>query len=243
MYSKIKKVYGWIQESYKNSIITKKHSSELIWANVFHDSINDRPWLKNLPLSPGRMACNYSFLYILTKTLINIKPKRILEFGLGESSKLISTIITYELTESIHHIVEHDHEWISFFSNNYSLSNNSKIIQSDLIVNNINQLPHYSYDNISDKLNSDYDLYVIDGPFGSKENSRREIIDFAKRLQKDNNFIIIVDDYNRQGEKDTVEELLSTLKKRDFKIFTGIYSGNKDQIIITTEKHRFMTKL
>jgi hypothetical protein len=111
--------------------------------------------------------------------LITCKPKRIIEFGLGESSKLISSFVLNELTDTQHHIIEHDPEWISFFSENFTLSKNSKIIQRDLVIKNGNELPHYSYDNLLEKIVIDYDLYIIDGPFGSKENSRNDIIKLA----------------------------------------------------------------
>lgn len=77
-------------------------SKEIEWAHIYHDTIRGRKWLEELAISPGRHAANYSFLCILTKILADFKPKKIIEFGLGESSKLISSFIVNELKESTH---------------------------------------------------------------------------------------------------------------------------------------------
>lgn len=247
MISKAKKLYIDLFQIVKNNNKTIKiaqaHSSEAVWANVFHDTIKGRKWLENLPLSPGRMACNYSFLFVLTKILMTSKPKKIVEFGLGESSKLISAFIKNELTDTLHHIVEHDSEWVSFFKINNTLSDNTSIIDTKLIVQNNQSFTHYSYDNLAEKIGSDYDLYIVDGPFGSNENSRLDIISIAERFTSTNDFIIMIDDHHRLGEKQTATKLISMLEKKGIEIYSGIYCGNKDQIVITTHKYRFLTSL
>ncbi len=246
MITKLKKLYSSLFQQVKNSNQTirdvKANSAEVVWAHVFHDTIKGRKWLQELALSPGRMACNYSLLFVLTKILINCKPKRIIEFGLGETSKLISAFINNELSQSIHHIIEHDKEWISFFLDNHSLSQNSKIIECSLVVNN-NASPHYSYNHLAEKITSDYDVYIIDGPFGSKQNSRLDIISIAERFNANDQFIIIFDDCQREGEKQTVAELIKVIEKRGITVHKGLYSGDKDQIVIATNKFRFITSL
>src|SRR5688500_5133211 len=86
----------------------KARNAELEWAHIFHDTIKDKKWLRNLGISPGRWAGNYSFLYVLVKILSEYKPKKIIEFGLGESSKIVSSFLNNELQNSTHLIVEQD---------------------------------------------------------------------------------------------------------------------------------------
>ena len=92
------------------NIITRilHQSLEIEWAHVYHDSIRDKPYLQNLSLNIGRWAGNYAFFYLLNRILFETKPKRILELGLGESSKLISVYIENILVNSEHLIFEHN---------------------------------------------------------------------------------------------------------------------------------------
>ena len=94
---------------------------ELHWAHIYHDSIRGKVWLENQPLNIGRWAGNYAFFYLLNRILSDVKPKSILEFGLGESTKFISCFLKNELTETKHIVVENDKKWIEFFNFNYKI--------------------------------------------------------------------------------------------------------------------------
>ena len=199
--------------------------------------------MENLSLSPGRMAGNYSFLYILTKILINCKPQKILELGLGESTKLISEFIKNELTSSTHFVVEHDNSWISFFNNSYKLSNNSHVIQCELNQKHVKGYQTNSYSNLIEKAGYDFDFYVIDGPFGSSEYSRYDIVTISENFSINQKFIILIDDYSRKGEKQTTQDLLDLFNNKGIESYSGVYSGDKDQIIIVSKEFKFLTTL
>ena len=221
----------------------KNQLAELEWAHIYHDTIKDREWLKNLSLSPGRWAANYSFLYIIVRILSEYKPKRVLEFGLGESSKIVSSFLENALHESSHLIIEQDQNWIESFQSRFNLSPKSVILYLPLDEKNIKGFPVTSYNNIKGKVTEIFDLYIIDGPFGSENFSRYDIHLLAEKLNVDDEFIIIIDDYNRQGEKETVTDLLNQLAAKGLKMHTGVYKGNKSQIIIATKKYRFATSM
>lgn len=217
----------------------KLQNSELEWAHIYHDTIKDKIWLKDLAVSPGRWAVGYSFLYILARILSDYKPKRILEFGLGESTKVISSFLENNLVNSKHCILEQDSEWVNIFNSRFSLSPNSELIYLPLVTKEIKGYHVNSYDGIEEKVNGVFDLYVVDGPFGSAHFSRYDICKIIEELEPCNEFIIIIDDYNREGEKQTVKEIIKTFEKKGIKIYTGIYTGTKSQIILATEKYRF----
>lgn len=86
-----------------------KLNSEIYYANVFHDSIKNSEWL-NITLSLSSRAIGYPFAYILFKTLDVIKPKKILELGLGQSTKIITEYVNH-FDNISHDIVEHNQEW------------------------------------------------------------------------------------------------------------------------------------
>ena len=63
--------------------------NELLKAEVFNSTIADSEWLRYKSFSPGRWAVDYALLYTLYRTLTAMKPTKIIEFGLGQSSKMI----------------------------------------------------------------------------------------------------------------------------------------------------------
>ena len=124
----------------QNELIISQ-SAELEWANIYHDTIRDKEWLKNLAISPGRWAGNYSFLYVLVKILSDYRPDKILELGLGESSEIVSSFLDNYLSNSKHLIVEQDENWINSFSSKFQLSKKSEVIHLKLGIKTVNNNP------------------------------------------------------------------------------------------------------
>jgi len=68
----------------------KKGVDECQYGNIFSSSIINHPWLQDKSFSPSGASANYSFLYILLKILDTVVPSSVLEFGIGETSKMTS---------------------------------------------------------------------------------------------------------------------------------------------------------
>lgn len=217
--------------------------NELLWASIYHDSIRDKEWLNKLSLNVGRWAVGYPFLYILNRVLSDFKPKNILELGLGESSKVISSYLEHYLIDSFQHIIEHDDMWLKYFNTRFVLSKRSSVDILPLIENSVKDKKYLGYKDIGNFITRKYDLYCIDGPFGSEEFSRYDIVNIATKFNKDDEFIIIFDDYDRCGEKMTVVDLLDVLKSKNMLFYTGIYSGEKEVFVIGTQKYKYITSL
>lgn len=218
-------------------------NEELVWASVYHDSIRGKKEIENLPLNIGRWAGNYSFFYILNRILSDYQPQRILEFGLGESSKFVSTYLDNYLLHAEHLIIEQDSNWKLIFENNFKLSPRSNIKVLPLIKKKFNEFEYNGYEDIEKSINSKFDLYIIDGPFGSKNYSRFDIFTIAEKLTEKDHFIIIIDDYNRSGEQETTWELLKMLESKKIKIHYADYKGVKSVRVLGTEKYKYILSL
>lgn len=216
---------------------------ELNWADVFHDSIRGKDFLEKLPLNIGRMAGGYCLFYLLNRILSDCRPKKILELGLGESSKFISAYLNHQLTDSVHLIIEDNESWIKNFKGNFKLSNRSQILHTGLKDFVKHGFETKCYDGLDEIENQKFDLYIIDGPVGCDRYSRQNALDFVNVFQPNDNFIIIFDDSNRKGEKDTVNELLDTLTKRGIKFYTNELVGVKNVTVIVTELYRFIASV
>lgn len=217
-------------------------SNELLWANIFRDTIQGSSWFVKQNVSPGRWALGYPALYILYRILNDVKPKSILEFGLGESSKL-----TYQYKISSEDvklmIIEQDDNWLHFFSeNNFDVKEYTRILpikKETFLGHEIN-----IYDGLLESINErKYNLILIDGPWGSPNYSRKQILDIIENDLLDKEFIILIDDSHRIGEQQTISELKKKLQNKKNEFVEGCYSGQKSISLICSENYKFITSL
>ena len=226
-----------IQEEIKNQTL------ELEWAHIYHDSIRGKDYLEKLPLNIGRWAGNYAFFYILNRVLNDHRPTNIIEFGLGESTKMISTYLKNELLESKHLVVEQNQDWLNHFSSRFKLTENTevKIHPQKTIVQKEREINVYS--DLDAYYKNDYDLFVIDGPIGSKTKSRIDILEFVKHANSASQFIIIMDDCHRKGEFNTFVNIGKALKDKGIEYASNTFVGTKTVGVIATEKYKWITSI
>lgn len=220
---------------------------EILWANIFHDSIIGSEWLRGQSFAPGRAAIGYPTLYALYRILDEFQPQRILEMGLGQSTKMISAYAKWKekKNETCEHIViEHDQSWIDFYTKKNEVSKNTKIFQLDLVqayvpMENGEETSVNLYKDFGQRLgDKKYDLIFIDGPFGSPIYSRIDILDILPEcLEK--SFIIMLDDAQRQGEDNTVKMIKQAILNDGRKLAFGYYTGQKSTAIITSKNLHF----
>ncbi|CAM3645967.1 hypothetical protein FLGE108171_08010 [Flavobacterium gelidilacus] len=240
MIGKIKEILKEFKNKQKYIV---KQNDELLWASVFHDSIRGKKSLEELPLNIGRWAGSYALFYVLNRILNDYQPKRILEFGLGESSKFVSTYLDNYLLDSEHLILEQDANWATIFENKFKVSSRTSLKVLPLLKKKYKEFEYNGYENIEHTINSNFDLYIIDGPFGSPNYSRFDIYNLAEKLTNQDDFIIIMDDYHRIGERQTTDELLSMFEAKNIKIYLAVYKGLKSVMIIATEKYKYISSL
>ena len=239
----LKKINALIQENRDNQNKIYLQTQELEWASVYHDSIRGNKWLEELPLNIGRWAGNYSFFYVLNRILKDFKPNSILELGLGESTKLVSAYLDNYLTNTKHLVVEQDENWKNLFVQNFQISPRTKISICPSEKLEVKGFETNIYKDLDKTLIEEFDLYLVDGPNGSHHYSRYDIVNLASDFKPEAQFIILIDDYDRQGERETVIELRRVLERQNIVFFENIYAGNKSVIVISTEKYKYATSL
>ena len=235
------------------------NSEELVWAQVFHDACNGCEWLmpETLSLSPGRWAVGYNYLYPLFRILDEFRPKNILELGLGQSSKVIARYAESKIAGSgcSYTIIEHDKQWSDFFQQRTPLPPCASIkniaLETHVFDDGKTSCLVYQYEEKEFssliKTGGRYDLISIDAPFGSDTlspyvYSRIDIITHIPScLAK--HFVVIIDDYNRKGEKYTADLIMRKLKEYGIRYFSGEYWGIKGTIVIVSEDLRFLCSL
>lgn len=220
----------------------KRKINEVYWGLVFNNSIADSPWLLKKQFNPGRWAAGYPLLYILYRIYNDIKPTNILEFGLGESTKL-----AYQYNQANPQskltVIEQDSNWLHFFSEQiHNIAPNTILL--DMGKRSVKGYTVQEYTGLIEKISGQkFDLISIDGPYGSNHYSRHQVVDMIENDLVADDFIIILDDYERRGERETGTDIKKTLKRKNKSFEEGVYSGEKDSLIVCSPKYKFLCSL
>jgi len=223
----------------------QRSAAEAVWALTFNSVSCDSDWLIKKNFSAGRWAVGYPALYIMFRVLNEARPKRILELGLGQSTRMIGQYVAAH--EDVEHIVvEHDPSWIEFCKNDFALTERTQMLQCDRIMEPYKEADEVRvFEGLSEKLaGKKFDFIVIDAPLGGdmKHYSR---IDVLKMLPDclEERFVILLDDTNRPGEIATLKEMKSKLEKNSIDFASGDYRGDKSTSILCSSDISFFTSL
>ena len=218
---------------------------ELNFADLFHDTIEQSPWLKNKSFSLFGWAANYSFIYTLYRILDKVNPRNILEMGLGQTTRLTSQYIAHKQPSAHLNVCEHNQDWINIYKEELPASDNIRINHLDLEYFDYEGKKNDKYKDMNKLANNQkFDLIIIDGPVGGGKNlPRSNILDLIKNGCIAEDFIIIFDDAERGGEKTTISKAKELLTAQKIDFFSFERSGIKRQHIITSQSRSFVQYL
>ncbi len=215
---------------------------ELNFADLLHDTIINSTWLKDKSFSLHGWAANYSFIYMLYRILDKAKPQHILEMGMGQTSRLTSQYITYGNPDATLDIIENDAGWIETYQSQLAKTENIKVHQREVEFFTYDNTECRKYKNLQEIVdNQKYDLIIIDGPLGANQVlPRSNVLDLIKSHNLADNFIIIFDDTERKGEKNTVAHTVEILKEQNIESTVFHRNGVKAQTYITSSSRAFI---
>ena len=234
-----------VERTQRQSAEGARFASETVWAETFNNAVSGSAWLKNTAFSPGRWAVGYPVLYVIYRVLNETRPKRILELGLGQSTRMIGQYAaTHEGVEHI--VVEHDPEWVSFFKNDFVLSERTEILQLDREM-----VPYKEAEAVrvfkgfrEALAGKKFDFIFIDAPLGGDmpQYARIDVLGLLPECLSED-FVIMIDDAERSGETRTAAEMEQCLRENGVSCKRGRYSGKKDCVILTPEQMGFLTTM
>ncbi len=212
----------------------KNTNREILFANIFQDSIANSDWLEDRSFSPFQSAANYSFLYKLFKIYDIWQPKNILEFGLGQSTRLTSQYIKNKNKKATAIVLDDSEQWIEIYKKQVFLSNRLQIIKrrtTDFYYNGTKSL-NSRYEKLPEILKGKkFNLIIIDGPVGGQEYPRNNVIDLLDEyIAKE--WLIVIDDAERKGEKNTISLLQKNLDAKGIAYKTFQVDAIKSQYFI-----------
>lgn len=251
----IKETYHFLEKSFKriekdfnseNYKKMEKTMNEIKYSLIFKDTIKNSEWLTNNKFSLNNSSSNYSYMYLLYRVLDETHPKNILEFGLGQTTKMINQFSEYYSSKV--KVIEDNEEWIKHFSKFLDDNKNMEILKTELEEFDSENSTNIRY-NLKLKKREKFDLILVDGPFGGRlgeekipqEYPRSNIWNLVDNLKDE--FIIIFDDYDRPGERNTASELMKKLDSNNRSYMKKMYKALKYQLIICSENYNFLTWL
>lgn len=220
---------------------------ELWWRDIFVDTVKGYKWYHDKSLSLGRWAIGYNYAYVLARVLDEFRPADILECGLGQSSKIITDYVSAN-SDVNYDIVEQDQNWVDFFKKNYCPDNNTnvyvkRIVETEFSAGGGYNGKTYMYEGFSEIVEGKrYALISIDGPWGSKKYSRIDVVEHIPAILQEE-FVIMVDDFERVGERNMVGLLKKKLDDNQIKYCEGKYVGMKEICVIVSKKWEFLTTM
>ena len=231
------------QENHQLNTLQKiyRQNDELFKGMIFNNLIQNKDWVKNKDFIPTKGAATYSFLYILLLILDKIQPQNILEFGLGQTTKLTAQYAKFKNQKCNLQTIDHDENWINIMKEELPEAKNINIIKRDLETFDLNNSANDKYYNLQEITETvQYDLIIIDGPFGfNRTYPRTNILDLIPQNLA-NDFIIILDDAERIGEKNTAKLIFEKLDSNNIKYGKFYQEASKTQLIIYSEKYQFL---
>jgi hypothetical protein len=218
--------------------------NEALWAHTFNSTISSSDWLRDTAFSPGRWAVGYPYLYVLYRVLNEARPSRVLDLGLGQSSRMISQYAaTHDGVEHI--VVEHDQDWIDFFERDLRLTDRTRLLKLDLdYVRHKEAASVRVYSGLAEAIgDTRLDLISIDGPLGDMaEYARIDLLGIVPECLAPS-FVIMLDDYERTGESHAMREMQDALSDAGVDTRLCVYSGSKDLGLLCSADSPFLCSM
>jgi hypothetical protein len=189
-------------------------------------------WVKEIPISsPSGGTASFSLLYILMSILSGKAVSKLLEIGVGKSTRLLvqyARSFDKELT-----LLDDDEFWLHEVATESDIVTvvHAKLVRTD-VQNKIIQW----YDC---KLPPNrFDFLLIDGPMAYASFNRYNRLGILKWMPDimEQEFIIIVDDSNRIGESLLVKYLMNIFEAEGISVRKRDIVGGNSQTIIATPR-------
>ena len=158
-------------------------------------------------------AANYSLLYTILRIGVEYRPARVLDIGAGQSSLLWDALARQELAGEVF-TLESDSGWAARIGSQVQ----HEVIVSPLREASVAGISTRTYDWDLARQRGPFDVIACDGPVGLPRHSRRGVLSLIDAELPDD-FIVLLDDAERQGEQDTIEAIHGRLQElgRDYR--------------------------
>ena len=222
---------------------SKKYLLETYYAECFRIAISGSPWLLRQSFMPTGWALDFLGLYHCFRILEKMQPSKIVEFGVGESTKLFAQYADYHECVQFY-TFEHNKIWLDFFCQSFpNKDNNYVIVERPLETISFRGTQTLRYSgSIGEYTGDNIEFVLLDGPHGSRyKYSRTQILDLVPDYLNKDKFCIVIHDYHRAGEKNTAKVIMEKLDTAKIAYKTQDYFAVCGIRIIVSDSLGFLT--
>lgn len=177
---------------------------------------------------PVGAAASYSLMYLLTRVLSELPVRNVMELGSGQTTVLIDRLRSLD---GMHVAYEQSELWARSVAERAA---RCSVRYSPLVAKNFEGVSYNGYDGLQ---TVDFDLLLVDGPNGTDHVSRYDCVPLvASNRAKE--FMLILDDAGRPGEKETLAALEALLSQRGVDYKLNYLAGRTTQAVLTTPGFR-----
>ena len=173
-------------------------------------------------------AAGHSLMYLLLRVLEEVPLSKIVELGSGQTTRLIDRA---KPSSCGHVCYESDSTWHVFFKD--------ALRTCDYRLRPLVGLEHdgVSYHGFENVAQEEFDLLLVDGPPGEERHSRFSCVPLIENNPR-SEFLVIIDDAERPGERETIRHLETSLRRRGLDFKLSYLRGRNMQAVISTPQFR-----
>lgn len=173
---------------------------ETLLQNMFHDALSKLD-IPSPALYPTGASANYGLFYLILRIISENGVARVLDIGAGQSTLLLDALAKKYPIEVV--TLETDSNWAERIGGRVA----HNVIHSGLDHKTIKGVEALGYRDLS-AVEGQFDLILVDAPIGSKRHSRWAAIELIDKHRAPE-CVIIFDDAERSGERDTIKRFES----------------------------------
>jgi hypothetical protein len=204
--------------------------SDLLWSTLRQAQLSD------LVLYPIGGAASYGLLYILARALTEQAFSSVLELGAGQTTKLLgryASISSVRVTT-----VEHDEAWIRRLRDGVAPERHT-LVRAPIRSFMDSQVGRYDWYDLDALFSArealPFDLFVIDGPTGTRHYSRFGIVPRFHDLCAEE-WLVIWDDLDRSADLESFGEFVHRQQRAGVAVGCAFYVGQRTVGVAFTPK-------
>ncbi len=177
-------------------------------------------------------AANYSLLYLIQRIAMTFRPKRVLDVGCGQTTRLWDRLHGKGLVGDIV-TLENDAGWAEHIGSGVEHA----ILVSGLAPAVIAGGVVETYDWGMARARGPFDVIGVDGPLGTPRRSRAGVLSLLdEQLPQD--FVLFMDDCERPGEQETLGLIHDRLTAMGRDYAAGAIQAAKSQVVFAAGAYR-----